>query len=130
VDRVAKEAERLAQLIGGVSKAMGEQANAAGQITGAVDGMRRQSEQMAKAMMEQARATKDMTGVTQNVAKRIAMVTRSNQEHLAASSAIAGNLVELRAVTDRNAGSMKEAKQVVGSLQDSCKNLLDLVERR
>jgi methyl-accepting chemotaxis protein len=81
-------------------------------------------------MMEQARATKDMTGVTQNVAKRIAMVTRSNQEHLAASSAIAGNLVELRAVTDRNSGSMKEAKQVVGNLQDSCKNLLDLVERR
>ena len=68
-------------MITNISKAMKEQAEAAGQITAAADSMRAQTDQVAKAMTEQTRAIKDMSDGAREVSQTDCLITRANREH-------------------------------------------------
>ena len=59
---------------------MAEQAAAAGQVTAAVESMRKESDQAARAMAEQARAMKEISGATTHIGKQIRLVSTANND--------------------------------------------------
>jgi len=128
-EEVSREAERLAQLVVGVSKAMREQAAAGDQITQAVDSMRRQADQTTKAMAEQVRAARDMTVSSQNVSKQIGLMTRANREHASQAQNVISALAEIRTVTESNARGVRETQRAAASLLERAKGLNTIMDR-
>ncbi len=87
---------------------MAEQATAAGQVTAAVDSMRKESDQAARAMSEQARAMKDITSATANITRQMRLLSGANKEHTGAAARVLGQLRTIRAVTDRNSQGVRD----------------------
>ena len=92
-----------------VSKATGEQATAAREITAATESMRVQCEQASRAGKEQTVAMREMSLATQNTVKQMKLITAANREHSTVAASIQGSLGELRELSDRNVRRIQQA---------------------
>jgi hypothetical protein len=114
-------------MIAGVSRAMGEQAVAAAQISTAANSMRQQGEQLSKAIGEQARAARDMTAATTSISKEVGLITRSNRQHLASAEQVLGTLTDIRHITERNAQGVKDTLSGTANLLARAQQLAEVV---
>jgi methyl-accepting chemotaxis protein len=125
----SNESVKLTRLIQAVSKAMGEQAVAAIQITRETETMKRESEQVAQAMIEQSRAVKDMTTATQNISRQIHLIAQSNLQHSHAVENVVRSLGETRHITDRNARRVNETLGATTALLDLAGSLAETMDQ-
>jgi methyl-accepting chemotaxis protein len=91
--------------------------------------MRRQSTQAGQAIAEQTRTTKDMTVAAESITKQMALITRANREHSAAGEAILKSLLEVRAVTDRNAAGVQDSRRSTDNLKERTESLAGIATR-
>jgi methyl-accepting chemotaxis protein len=100
----------LRRMIGGVTKAMAEQASAMAQNATASETMRVQADQTARALQEQARTMKEMTTASQNASKQIKLISHANKEHSTVSGSLLAVLGEIRQTTERNASGVRKTR--------------------
>jgi methyl-accepting chemotaxis protein len=112
----------LNRSIADVGHAMSEQVTATTQISQSVEGIRKQSGQVSQAMLEQARATKEAAQAAENVARQIRLITAANNQHAAAAEGILKSIAEVRAITDRNAQSVEDARTLAETLRQNGTN--------
>ena len=113
-------------MIGSVNKAMSEQATAVLQVSTAMNGMRRESDQAARAMTEQTRGLKDMTTATQSTAAHIKLITHANREHSTVAGRVLEQLRDIRKITDRNARDVHETRGNTAELLRHAEDLVGL----
>ena len=82
-----------------------------------MDGIRKQSGQVAQAMLEQSRATRDAVAGADNVAKQARRITAANLDHSVAGETLLKSMTEIRAITERNVQSVADARAVSESLK-------------
>jgi methyl-accepting chemotaxis protein len=116
-------------MLGGVTKAMAEQATAMGQIATASESMRVQADQTARAVREQGRTMKDMTAAAQNTSKQIKLITTANKEHSTVSGSLLTSLEEIRHITERNASGVRRTRGGTDDLLRRAGALTALVSR-
>jgi methyl-accepting chemotaxis protein len=79
-------------------------------------------------MSEQARAVKDMLGAAKEVAKQIGLITRSNREHLTASTAILDSLTDIRQITERNTRGVEDTLRGTEALAGQAQRLNGIMD--
>ena len=89
--------------------------------------MRVQADQTSRGVAEQARTMRDMSAPPGTRAKQIKLITGANVENSAAASALLTSVTEIRAVTDRNAGGVKQTR---GGTDDLLRRARALVAHR
>jgi methyl-accepting chemotaxis protein len=72
--------------------------------------MRNQSQQTAKSLAEQATSVKDMAASAALTLKQVRLISRANSEHTTAAQAIAGQLSEIRRITDQNVAGVAQTR--------------------
>jgi methyl-accepting chemotaxis protein len=126
-EEIVKAGETLARMTGSVSSAMGEQRVATGEIAQSAVAMRTQADETAKALKEQTRAMRDMSTAAANTARQIKAITFTNRGHAQAVSAVLTDLAEIRRITERNAGGVKQTRSGTADLVRSAQALTDVV---
>jgi methyl-accepting chemotaxis protein len=112
-----------------VTKATGEQAVSARQITGETDVMRQQSEQLARAVSEQARATKETREATANISQQVRLIAQANIHNALSAESIRESLAEARHVTDRNASTATDTLNATTTLLGSALELSNIMDK-
>ena len=108
---------------------MAEQAVAAGQVTVAVDSMRKESDQAARAMSEQARAMKEISGATADIGRQIRLVSAANREHSSGAGRLLGQVRSVRTVSQRNTEGVRESRGATDALVQHAEALRAAITR-
>jgi methyl-accepting chemotaxis protein len=96
------------------------------EVSTAMNGMRRESDQAARAMTEQTRGLKEMTTATQSTAAQIKLITHANREHSTVAGRVLDQLRDIRKITDRNARDVHETRGNTAELLRHAEDLVGL----
>ncbi len=116
-------------MIANLNRAISEQATASGEVSTAVNSMRRETEQAARALAEQTRGLKDMTTATGNTAKQLKLITHANREHSVVAAHMLEQLRAVRQITDRNARDVKETRSNTAELIKHAEQLSGIAQQ-
>jgi len=107
----------LSRLLNEINQSSTEQIAVTGQVTRSMDGIRKQSGQVAQAMLEQSRANRDAVAGADNVAKQVRRITAVNKENSVTGETLLKSITEIRGITEHNLKIAVDARTLSESLK-------------
>jgi methyl-accepting chemotaxis protein len=89
--------------------------------------MRTEADQTAKALKEQTRAMRDMSGAAAGAARQIKTITQANRSHSQSVTSVLADLAEVRRITERNTGGVRDTRNNTADLLRNAESLTTIM---